>query len=101
MKIPLPGLMRKWREQDYDEGGPSLLNKAGLAFWAALARRPMLYHAATRIAVPMLATLSRGKGAFSWLPMAGGWTKHRNLPAPQSRTFQALWADHKAGLPRC
>ena len=101
MKIPLPGLMRKWREQDYEEGGPSLLYKAGLAFWAALAKRPFLYHAATRIAVPMLATLSRGKGAFGWLPMAGGWTRHRDLPAPQSRTFQALWADHKAGLPRC
>src|SRR5205085_1717296 len=30
-------------------------------------------------------------GRFRWLPLAGGWTKYRDLPAPEMRTFQAQW----------
>jgi len=25
------------------------------------------------------------------LPLASGWTRHRDLPAPQGATFQAQW----------
>ncbi|HSM19938.1 MAG TPA: lactate utilization protein LutB domain-containing protein, partial [Hyphomicrobiales bacterium] len=31
------------------------------------------------------------RGRFRKLPFAGGWTDHRDLPAPQGRTFQQLW----------
>ena len=30
--------------------------------------------------------------SFARLPFAGGWTQHRDLPAPQGRTFQDQWA---------
>jgi L-lactate dehydrogenase complex protein LldF len=30
-------------------------------------------------------------GRFRWLPLAGGWTRHRDFPAPDVQTFQAQW----------
>jgi L-lactate dehydrogenase complex protein LldF len=100
MKIPLPGLMRHWREEEYDAGETPLTYRLGLKAWAAVARRPWLYHGLVRVLMPVLGAMGRRRGAFRWLPFAGGWTRHRDLAAPQGRTFQALWADAKAGVPR-
>jgi L-lactate dehydrogenase complex protein LldF len=99
MKIPLPGLMRKWREKDFEAGGTPRLYHAGLAAWAFFARRPRLYNLAARLGIPLLHLISR-RGALHHLPIARGWTRYRDLPTPQGRTFQALWADHRAGVPR-
>jgi L-lactate dehydrogenase complex protein LldF len=99
MKIPLPGLMRKWREKDFEAGGTPRLYRAGLAAWAFFARRPRLYNLAARLGIPLLHLISR-RGALHHLPIARGWTRYRDLPTPQGRTFQALWADHRAGVPR-
>jgi L-lactate dehydrogenase complex protein LldF len=35
--------------------------------------------------------LGRSRGRFSRLPLAGGWTKYRDFPAPQGATFQSQW----------
>ncbi|MFN1208498.1 lactate utilization protein LutB domain-containing protein, partial [Enterococcus lactis] len=63
-----------------------------------LARRPRLYHFAMRFVAAALSALSLGRGAFSYLPLAGGWTKHRELAAPQGRTFQQLWTEQQKGI---
>lgn len=98
MKIPLPGLMRHWREEEFAAGDTPRMHRLGLKAWAWVAKRPRLYHAAARLGIPVLRAFSR-RGALK-LPIARGWTRHRDLPAPQGRTFQALWADTKAGVPR-
>ena len=59
--------------------------------WAFFAKRPWLYRLSTRVAMRALALLGARKGSFSWLPFAGGWTKHRDFPSPQGPTFQATW----------
>ena len=100
MQIPLPGLMRRHRETEFDFKTSSWQSRAALRMWAWMAQRPRLYHLATRFGVAMLGAFGRGRGAFRRLPLAGGWTRHRDLPAPQGRTFQAQWAEHKAGVPR-
>jgi len=100
MKIPLPKLMRHHRETEFELGGPSRRYQIGLKTWAWFAQRPRLYHTATRLAAALLGALGRRRGAFRRLPFAGGWTRHRDFPAPQGRTFQQLWAEHKAGAPR-
>ncbi len=100
MKIPLPDLMRKHRETDFDQGGMTWSNRQGLKVWAAIARRPRLYHIAARFGMAGLGFLGRGRGRFRSLPFAGGWTKHRDFPAPQGRTFQHLWAETQRGVPR-
>jgi L-lactate dehydrogenase complex protein LldF len=91
MKIPLPKMMRHWREREFERRLNPAAQRYGLALWAWFARRPGLYRLATRAAMAPLALLGRGKGTFRWLPFAGGWTKYRDFPAPQGGTFQAQW----------
>jgi L-lactate dehydrogenase complex protein LldF len=52
-----------------------------------------------RIAIPLLNWFGRRSGAFSWLPLAGGWTDTRDLPAPQRQTFQQAWSARKGARP--
>ena len=100
MKIPLPKLMRHWREAEFQAGGAPWPYRLGLGVWGYLARRPRAYHLLARFAAAGLGALGRGKGALRWLPLAGGWTAHRDLPAPQGRTFQQLWSETERRVPR-
>ena len=100
MKIPLPKLLRHWREAEFSEGGQSWSYRTGLRVWAYFAKKPSVYHAAARVGVALLGSFGKRKGAFRWLPLTRGWTRHRDLPAPQGRTFQQLWAERQAGVER-
>jgi L-lactate dehydrogenase complex protein LldF len=91
VEIPLVKLMRQWREFSFVEESAGS-SKTLLRAWAFLARRPRLYHAATRMGAALLTAFARGRGAFAWLPFAQAWTRYRDLPAPQGATFQARWA---------
>jgi L-lactate dehydrogenase complex protein LldF len=87
MRIPLPKMMRHWREREFERGLNPATQRGGLKFWAFFARRPALYRLATSLFIPMLAAISPRKGRFSSLPLAGGWTRYRDFPAPERRTF--------------
>ncbi len=91
MRIPLPKMMRHWREREFERHLSAAGVRYGLKFWAFFATRPWLYRLATDIAMRALAWLGRNKGRFGWLPLAGGWTRYRDFPAPQGATFQAQW----------
>jgi L-lactate dehydrogenase complex protein LldF len=91
VRIPLPKLMRHWREREFERHLSPATVRSGLAFWGYFARRPKLYGLATSLAARLLALLGKRRGRFSWLPLAGGWTKHRDFPAPQGETFQSQW----------
>ncbi len=95
MKIPLPKMMRHWREREFETKLAPARYRAGLALWAFVARRPALYHAATDIATRVLGALGRRRGRFRALPLAGGWTSVRDMPAPEGRSFQSLWAERQ------
>lgn len=91
VRIPLPKLMRHWREREFERHLAPATVRGGLRMWAFFARRPALYRFATSLAIRALAFLGRDKGRFASLPFAGGWTQHRDLPAPQGKTFQSQW----------
>ena len=92
VKIPLPGLMRHWREREFERHLTPSSVRWGLGAWAWLARRPGAYRLATRAAAASLALLGRGRGRFRSLPLAGGWTSGRDLPVPEGDTFFARYA---------
>jgi L-lactate dehydrogenase complex protein LldF len=96
VKIPLPKLMRHWREREFERHLQPATMRTGLAFWAFFARRPKLYRLATRVAMAGLGMLGRRRGSFRALPLASGWTKHRDMAAPEGATFQAQWAKRKS-----
>jgi len=96
MRIPLPKLMRHYRDQAFERKLMPATQRWGLAAWAFVARRPRLYHALTGLAARALALLGRRQGSFYNLPLAGGWTATREMPAPQGPSFHAQWAARKA-----
>jgi len=93
MAIPLPSLMRKWRERDFERGDPPLQQRLALTLWTFAAKRPRLYHALGSWLVPLLERLAKGRGSFRSLPFAGAWTGTRDLPAPEGETFHALYRE--------
>jgi L-lactate dehydrogenase complex protein LldF len=95
MRIPLPKMMRHWREREYERRLSSTVSRLGLAAWAFLARRPALYRFATGWAARVLGLLGRRHGNFANLPLAAGWTRFRDMPAPEGRTFHQAWAERR------
>jgi len=95
MKIPLPKMMRHWREREFSRGLNPATQRYGLRAWAMFAKRPKLYRLATSFAIPLLSLFKGRKGSFHHLPLAGGWTKHREMPAPEGRTFMQQWRDRE------
>jgi L-lactate dehydrogenase complex protein LldF len=94
VRIPLPRMLRTWREREFERHLSPATVRGGLRFWGFFAKRPALYGRATAIAARVLAAFGKS-GRFRRLPFAGGWTKHRDFPAPQGTTFQAQWRARK------
>ena len=98
VKIPLPDLLRRLRHDQWEAGFIKGKSRWGLGIWSWLATRPSLYRLVTRFGAGVLGVLGRSRGGFRRLPLAGGWTAGRNLPAPQGTTFHAAWAKGKKRL---
>jgi L-lactate dehydrogenase complex protein LldF len=90
MKIPLPKMMRHWREREFERGLNPAAQRYGLKLWAYFAKRPQLYRLATSVGISVLGLFGGRKRRFRRLPLAGGWTKYRDFPAPEQRTFMQL-----------
>jgi L-lactate dehydrogenase complex protein LldF len=98
MKIPLPNMMRHWREREFERHLSPASFRTGLKLWGWFVRRPAIYRLATRVAMATLGMLGRKRGKFRSLPLAGGWTGGRDLPAPEGDTFFARYArEQRAG----
>jgi len=91
MGIPLPSLMRNWREVEYQRKGAPAAFRYGLGAWAYVAKRPRLYALATGLGARLLGRFGRKRGRFAALPLAGGWTGGRDFPAPEGATFRTQW----------
>jgi L-lactate dehydrogenase complex protein LldF len=91
VRIPLPKLMRTWRERGFERELTPPRERWALKAWAWVAKRPRLYRLGTRIGMRTLHLLSFGRGRLKSVPFAGGWTGTRDLPAPEGETFMAAW----------
>lgn len=97
MQIPLPKIMRHWRNQEFERGISPKPFRWGIRSWAWSVRRPWLYRLGARVGAGAMAMLGRRKGRLSKLPLAGGWTDWRDMPAPEGRTFHQLYAARRNG----
>ncbi len=95
VRIPIPKMLRHWREEAFERRLHGNRARWALKLWAMLATRPALYRLATRIGMRVLGTMAGRRGRFSTLPLAEAWTKHRDLPAPEGRTFMAMYRGKK------
>jgi L-lactate dehydrogenase complex protein LldF len=95
MRIPLPKMLRHWREKEFEKHLTPGAVRTGLSVWAWAAKRPRIYRFGARIAARILGNLGRDKGRMRSVPFASGWTRHRDLPAPQGKTFQQLWKERR------
>ena len=93
MRIPLPKMMRHWREREFERGLNPAVARYGLKLWAWFARRPRIYRLATYLAMPVMGVLGGRRRRFRFLPFALGWSRYRDLPAPEGRTFLQQWRD--------
>jgi L-lactate dehydrogenase complex protein LldF len=91
VKIPLPELLRKLRERQFERGLRPWHERIALAAWGYAARRPSLYRVASRVAVRVLAWMGGERRRIRALPLASGWTDHRDFPAPTGKTFHELY----------
>jgi L-lactate dehydrogenase complex protein LldF len=89
--IPLPRLLRQWREAAFADPAIPVAGKVWLRLWAFAARRPKLYRPAVRAAVLFLNLMAGRRGRFRRLIFCGSWTEARDLPAPQGGTFVEQW----------
>jgi len=92
MRIPLPKMLRHWREKEFERHLTPARARLGLATWRFFALRPRLYGIATRLASWALSLAGRKSGAIGRLPLAGGWTRWRDMPTPEGSTFRTEWA---------
>jgi L-lactate dehydrogenase complex protein LldF len=93
MRIPLPSMMRGYREQEFTQHLNSFQSRFGIKAWAFLAKRPTLYSFVTSTAIRFLKALGGKKKYFKKLPLASGWTQYRDFPAPEGKSFQAQWKE--------
>jgi L-lactate dehydrogenase complex protein LldF len=99
MRIPLPKMMRHWREREFEKKLSPATYRAGLGLWAFFAKNPPLYRVAANAAARVLGAFGGARGRFRSLPLASGWTGGRDMPAPQGRTFMSLWAERQKRTP--
>ncbi|NMM45042.1 iron-sulfur cluster-binding protein [Rhodospirillaceae bacterium KN72] len=92
MRIPLPKMMRAYREMEFENGLAPPAVRFGLDVWGFFASRPKLYRMVSRIGLGLLGRFGRKRGRFSRLPLASGWTDHRDMAAPPGKSFQDQWS---------
>ncbi len=95
VKIPLPDLMRKLREQQFERGLRSWYEHLALALWSWAAQRPVLYAMLSKIGVKVMRGLGSADGLIHNLPFGSGWTAGRDIPVPQGRTFRDIYGEGK------
>jgi L-lactate dehydrogenase complex protein LldF len=89
--IPLPTLLRGWRDRSWREGLEPAAMRFGMGVFTFVASRPWAVPARGTVAVRVMRLFSRG-GWIRSMPGLGAWTQHRDFPAPEGRTFMARYA---------
>jgi L-lactate dehydrogenase complex protein LldF len=97
VKIPLPDLMRKLREKQFEQKLRPWGERAAIRAWAFAVKRPRLYAWLARIGARVAARMGGAEALIHRLPGLDGWTRGRDMPAPPGRTFRDLYRERRKG----
>ena len=89
--IPLPKMMRHWRENEFEKHLSPKGFRFGIGAWAYFAKRPALYRWLARASSFSLKLMGGKSRRIRSLPLKNGWTAWRDLPAPEGGTFMDQW----------
>lgn len=87
VNIPLPSMLRSLRAKQHSQKLSSGVSRNILLLWGLVAAKPALYKFSAGVAVSAMRLWSRSRGKITAMPLAGGWTKYRDLPEPEKGTF--------------
>ena len=99
VKIPLPDLMRKLREKQFDHKLRPWTERLAITLWGFAVQRPGFYAFASKLGARLSALLGGKEKLIHRLPGLDGWTAGRDLPAAAGRTFRELYRERAAGHP--
>lgn len=94
VNIPLPTMLRSWRAKSWERGYETTIGRLGIKVFVYLANQPWLYRLSVSTAVQFMRLLSR-EGWIRYLPLAGAWTKNRDMPATAKATFMQQYKASK------
>ncbi len=91
MRIPIPRMLRLWREREEKAGLSSRSSRVAYSLWAFAAKRPRLYRRLARLFARIFSRMGND-GKLRRIPLGSAWTDTRDFPAPEGETFHALYA---------
>jgi L-lactate dehydrogenase complex protein LldF len=92
MRIPLPDLLRKLREKQFERDLRPGFERFVLRAWAFAALHPRLYRPASAALIWVLARMGGARKRIEHLPMASGWSRYRDMPTPDGGLFRKQFA---------
>ena len=95
VKIPIPKLLRYWRERSHQQKLDSQGSRLGLAIWNYISMRPRFYRLVLTISAFSMNRLSGTKGFIRKLPFASSWFRFRHMPSPEGKTFISQLKENK------
>ena len=94
-RIPLAQYLRELREDYVADVGSGTPWRVGFAAYGTVAGRPRLWETAETLALPIVRLIAMAGGRLRLPGAMGAWTRSRDLPRPESRTFRALWRQRR------
>jgi L-lactate dehydrogenase complex protein LldF len=99
--IPIPKLLRHWRERAFASRAGT--GRWPLRLWRWLGERPWLYRIVLATGARLLRSVSVPSPGYvrrriRRMPLMSGWFVLRDLPAPDGETFQERWRRGRRAL---
>ncbi|MCP5073831.1 MAG: lactate utilization protein [Rhodobacteraceae bacterium] len=97
VNIPLTDMLRSLRARQFEHNLTPQVTQYALSGWGWLAKRPKAYHLITGLGMFAMRIWSMNRGRIRRFPMAGSWTRTRDLPQPELGTFMQQYKQRKRG----
>ncbi len=95
VRIDIPRMLLKLREQGTERGHSPLWLKVGLKLYSQVAKRPALYRFGQKMQ-GLATNLIAKQGWINRLPgPLSGWTEHRAFPAFAKKSFREQWREQQ------